>query len=316
MALPPVVDFLSKTTTTGVVNSAHNLMELGEFLTKTPVVPFIREADFAVRKPWSVARRRLLDYLLIYVREGHCTVECNGIEHQLSSGDFCLLQPQDLIELRGTTNTVTPFAHFDIFYNVQRDDSFPTPPGLVDLTPYEHLVQPRLNDFSCVEVPVHIVPSNAVWFREVLLKMVGVWQCRDPLALLEAQNLAAELVLSILKDCTAVTPLTSSPQSLKWITPYLLLHLDEVISVEDMAAHARLSPSRFAAVFRAHHGLAPHQYLLHLRIGHAQGLLTRSDETLETIARFCGFANVHHFAKTFKKMTGLTPGAYRKQDTG
>jgi hypothetical protein len=53
-------------------------MGLNALLSKQPVVPFIRESDFAVRKPWNVARRRLLDYLLFFVQEGHCAVECNG----------------------------------------------------------------------------------------------------------------------------------------------------------------------------------------------------------------------------------------------
>ncbi|HEX8834138.1 MAG TPA: hypothetical protein VF719_08050, partial [Abditibacteriaceae bacterium] len=187
-------------------------MKLGEYTAKNPIVPFIRESEFAVRKPWVVARRRLLDYLLIYVREGRMTVEQNGIEHKFSYGDFCLLQPRDMIELRGTTSTITPFAHLDIFYNAQREDSFPAPPGMVDLAPYKHLVQPRLDDFTDVAVPIKLAPPNPAWFRDTMLKMVGVWQSRDPISQLEAQNLAAELVLSILKSCTdASAPPAPSP---------------------------------------------------------------------------------------------------------
>ena len=40
-----------------------------------PVVPYIREADFAIRKPWYTPPRRLLDYLLLYVQEGECQVD-------------------------------------------------------------------------------------------------------------------------------------------------------------------------------------------------------------------------------------------------
>ena len=55
-----------------------------------PVVPYIREADFAIRRPWYTPPRRLLDYLLLYVQEGECQVVVEGDELLLSSGDFCL----------------------------------------------------------------------------------------------------------------------------------------------------------------------------------------------------------------------------------
>ena len=53
-------------------------MYLSEMLARQPIVPFIREGDFAVRAPWSVAARRLLDYLLVYIQEGECLFQVDG----------------------------------------------------------------------------------------------------------------------------------------------------------------------------------------------------------------------------------------------
>jgi transcriptional regulator GlxA family with amidase domain len=78
-----------------------------------------------------------------------------------------------------------------------------------------------------------------------------------------------------------------------------------------MARRANLSPSRFAAVFRQHFGLSPHQYFLRLRIEHAQELLRTTDLPQRDIAAYCGFADVHHFSKAFKRITRLPPGVYR-----
>jgi AraC-like DNA-binding protein len=292
------------------------MTQLGELLSKQPLVPYIRAAGFAVRKPWTVERRRLLDYLLVFFQEGHCVVELDGIEHTFGPGEFCLVQPGDVHSLHGITDTITPYAHLDIFYHTRREESFSSPPGLLDLSPHRHLMQPRLNDIRGIHVPLRIEPSNVAWFRETLLRMVGVWQQHDPLSQLEAQNLAADLMLSLLRDYSGETaPTAQAPHSLNWITSYLLLHLGDSISVADMAKRAQLSPSRFAAVFRQTFGCAPHVYLLHLRIGHAQELLSNSDSTIEQVARLTGFVSVHHFARTFKKMTGRTPGQWRKMRT-
>jgi transcriptional regulator GlxA family with amidase domain len=130
---------------------------------------------------------------------------------------------------------------------------------------------------------------------------------------IETQNRLAEIVLSILRDVTQNAPCVPvAPCSLDWLTSYLMLHLGEAISVEDMARRANLSPSRFAAAFRDHFGMAPHRYLTHLRLAHAQELLKNSPATIAEIARLCGFADVHHFSKSFRLHTGLTLGAFRK----
>jgi transcriptional regulator GlxA family with amidase domain len=51
---------------------------------------------------------------------------------------------------------------------------------------------------------------------------------------------------------------------------------------------------------------------IHLRIEHAQSLLTTTDRPLRDIADACGFADVHHFSKAFKRLAHVSPGAYRR----
>jgi AraC-like DNA-binding protein len=272
----------------------------------------MREGDFGVRRPWRVGQRRILDYLLFWVRSGECEVEADGRQLRLRAGDWCFVQPRTLLTLRAETETITPFAHFDLFYNPRREEGFPAPPGLLDLSNYAHLVQPRLDDLTGARIPIHLKPANAAWLRETFLKAVGAWQNRDVLSQLETQNRLSDIALSILRETIAEqAPGPAAPRDLDWLTSYLMLHLGEAISVEDMARRAGLSPSRFAAAFRAHFGMAPHRYLTHLRLAHAQELLRNSRSTLVEIAGYCGFADVHHFSKIFKLHTGQAPGAFR-----
>lgn len=278
-----------------------------------PVVPYIREADFAIRKPWYTPPRRLLDYLLLYVQEGECEVVVEDENLLLGSGDFCLIQPNTLHSLRGQTATITPYVHLDIFYNPRREEGFPTRGGHVSLTSHSHLVQPRLRDLDWLDVPVQLHPNHPVQFRSTLLKMVEEWQDGDVLSRLEANHLATTLLLSIFKQY-GQPPAVASRQahSLNWVSSYLSFHIGEPLSVADMARRANLSPSRFGVVFRRHFGLSPHQYFLRLRIGHAQELLRTTDLPLREIAVSCGFADVHHFSKAFKRVARLPPGAYRR----
>lgn len=279
---------------------------------QSPIVPYIRQGEFAVRRPWHAPPRRLLDYLLIFIQEGHCTIVVEGTTYSFQAGEFCLIQPNDLHSLEGTTQTITPYVHLDIFYNPRREESFPTVPGQVELSAFRHLLQPRLNGWKNMHVPVKIVPEHPAWFRENLLLMISAWQQRDMLSQLEAQHRATALILSLLKEYCPPGERLQTSQSLHWILSYLSLHLAEPISVAELASYAHLSPSHFSRLFRQQFGLAPHQYLLHLRLQHAQSLLLETHLALSQIVEYCGFADVHHFSKVFRKHVGCSPGAYRQ----
>lgn len=279
-----------------------------------PVVPYIREADHAIRPPWYTPPRRLLDYLLLYVQEGDVMVEVEGAAQLLHAGEFCLVQSDTLHSLRGRTSTITPYIHLDLFYNPRRAEGFPTRGGQVSLTSHAHLIQPRLRDFDWLDVPVKLCPVHPTHFRATMLKMVDAWQRGDDLSRLEANHLALDLFLAIFRQYRRpeVTA-PRQPHALNWIPAYLSFHIGEPLTVADIAARANLSPSRFGVIFREQFGLSPHQYFLRLRIEHAQTLLHATDLPLREIAASCGFADVHHFAKAFKRLAGLTPGAYRRE---
>jgi AraC-like DNA-binding protein len=292
-------------------------LSLIDAIKERPIVPYIRESDYAVRQPgWTVPNRKLLDYLLIYIQEGSCQIEVAGRLYEFQEGDFCLIQPETLCALKGITRTITPFAHFDLFYHPLREQSFPTKPGQIDLSEYQHLVQPRLNDFMNISIPVQFKPTHRSVHKESLLKMVGLWQNGDVISQMEANHLLEDLIIGLLKEYSDLKQEDHSlkPQSLNWITSYFFSHLSESVSLNDMAKRARLSPSRFSVLFKEKFGVSPHQYFLHLRIQHAQELLKQEDYTMEDITQFCGFSDVPHFSNAFKKISGVTPGQFRKNN--
>jgi AraC-like DNA-binding protein len=277
-----------------------------------PIVPYIRQFGFAARSPWFLPERRLLDYLLLYVQEGEFRIRVDGEELDLRPGDCALVQPGSLVTLHGITHTITPFIHMDIFYNPHRSQSFPTRPGQIDLSEYGHLLQPALNQMEGIRVPVRLKVKDPVTFRGKLLDIVRLLTEPSALHQLKAQTLAGELIVAILESYSAVeTGTRATPQTLNWVTSFLSFHLSERVTVKDLAKRANFSPSRFNTLFRERFGMSPHQYLLNMRIASAKDLLATTNNKLEDIARYCGFHDIHHFYKMFKKETRLTPGQYR-----
>jgi AraC-like DNA-binding protein len=277
-----------------------------------PIVPYVRDASFPVRSAWYTAPRRLLDYLLMYVQEGEMIACVEGRTHRLRAGDFCLIQPGELHTLEGPANTITPYLHLDVFYSPARERSFVIRSGRVDVSGLKELIQPRLDEATGIRVPTRFVALHPAEFRDTMLTTIGIWQRRDLLGQLESHYLTTGLVLSVLQSYSRrSTDSLDQPEFLNWITSFMSLHLSRPLSVSDMAERAGLSASRFSQVFRDRFGRPPHQFLLHLRIQRAQDLLQNTGLTMREISVQCGFSDVHHFAKTFKRVSGQTPGSYR-----
>ncbi|MEK0315520.1 AraC family transcriptional regulator [Cohnella sp. 56] len=277
-----------------------------------PIVPYIRQCDFPVRAAYYSPKRKLLDYLMIHIKKGELRIEADGAVYRLGEGDFCLLQPGTTHDLSASAANETPFVHMDIFWHPERDRSFPTRPGQVNLEQYAHLMQPRLNDIPGISLPVVLHPSHSAKYAQLLNRMIADWLSPDLYGKLSAQACGTQLVHDILRDharSDAARP--TSAGGLDWVHSYLSFHLSDPLSIEDMARRAHLSVSRFREVFRQRFGLPPHQYLIRLRLAHAEELLRNTDLSLARIAEYCGFVDISHFANSFKTHRGMAPGMYR-----
>jgi AraC-like DNA-binding protein len=84
------------------------------------------------------------------------------------------------------------------------------------------------------------------------------------------------------------------------------------IRPEDIAEKICMSYSWFRHIFKQQTGLSPHQYIQELRIRKSKELLVMTTLTCQEIAYKVGYDNPIYFGAMFKKMTGYSPGKYRK----
>jgi len=82
--------------------------------------------------------------------------------------------------------------------------------------------------------------------------------------------------------------------------------------MEEVATQVNLGYSKFRKDFKIHTGLAPHQYLMQLKLDHAKTLLSSTNMAIKEISSKLGFQSEFHFSKLFKKKTGKAPLKYRQ----
>jgi AraC family transcriptional activator FtrA len=89
-------------------------------------------------------------------------------------------------------------------------------------------------------------------------------------------------------------------------------HLDEALTIEDLAGRAAMSPRTFARRFAATTGTTPFQWLVARRVQLAQHLLEESDLPIEAVADRSGFCTAGNLRKHFSRAVQTSPQAYRR----
>ncbi|PWI15662.1 AraC family transcriptional regulator [Streptomyces sp. Act143] len=93
-------------------------------------------------------------------------------------------------------------------------------------------------------------------------------------------------------------------------------HLDEEVTVEQLAARAHMSPRTFARRFQQETGTTPYRWILRQRVLLAQRLLEGTDETVDAVASRTGFGTAAALRHQFVRALGTTPQAYRRAFRG
>jgi AraC family transcriptional regulator len=99
---------------------------------------------------------------------------------------------------------------------------------------------------------------------------------------------------------------------LRAVIEYVEEHLDAGLTLEQMAAVARLSAYHFARQFKTATGLPPHQYVILCRVERARQLLQAGTNlSLAEVALHAGFSDQSVFCLHFKRLVGVTPRQFR-----
>lgn len=89
-------------------------------------------------------------------------------------------------------------------------------------------------------------------------------------------------------------------------------HFDQHINIDAIAGEAWFSKFHFIRSFKKIYRQTPHQYLTCVRLEKAKTML-QTAVPVTAVCYACGFESIGSFTTLFKKTTGCTPSAYRRQ---
>jgi AraC family transcriptional regulator len=102
-----------------------------------------------------------------------------------------------------------------------------------------------------------------------------------------------------------------SPVQRKRTLDYIERHLDQSLTLDQIARAAGLGTWTFGKMFRESFGAPPHAYIIQRRVERAEFFLRQGELPLKEIAFACGFADQAHMTRVFRAMRKATPGSLR-----
>ena len=178
----------------------------------------------------------------------------------------------------------------------QKESHFPFPVSALPCTPEMDLLHQRLFSMLTQSASAEIlrVENIALKILESLFRGMYHRDPHDPVFAagekLKAQHL----------------------QTVERAKNYMLEHLEEDISLRDIARNAYVSEFHFSRIFKQLTSKSPYQYLLQARLDNAALLLRETKLPVTEVALDSGFKNFPHFIVSFRVRYGASPLQYRK----
>ena len=122
-----------------------------------------------------------------------------------------------------------------------------------------------------------------------------------------------ELISNNMKQIKTKLNISKSQHTVNEIIAYINAHLMESMTLDDIAEHFFMNKDYLGRLFKKHTHATIGHYISMQKLSQAQHLLSQG-QSVAQVYEHLGFSSYAYFFKFFKKMTGISPSQYRKNN--
>lgn len=239
----------------------------------------------------------IADYMLLYCRIGKGYVEVGKAKHRLMPNQYIILPPH--VRYRYYADAQDPWSLYWIQFSGAKAIHF----AHVLLVPTA----------ATVEANSH--------FEERTLLFEEIYNALDRGIDLSTLNYVNACLFYYLNSLLYIEHMQSVPRifvqndsCVNLAKQFMNRHIEENLTVSELAAYVGYSPSCFYRKFVKESGVAPIQYFIQLKMNTAATMLIKTNLSIAQIAQKVGYQDYFYFLRVFKKCFAITADKFRKQN--
>jgi AraC family transcriptional regulator len=160
---------------------------------------------------------------------------------------------------------------------------------------------------SILDTPAAFQGGSMAWLG---IRLYSEFKVGDNVSPLAMEGLALEIIATGSRSWTHTASGGQSPWMRKAME-LLEARFTESLTIGEIAAAVDVHPVHLAREFRKHHQCTIGDFIRRMRVEFACEQIQKHDRPLSEISAMAGFFDQSHFSRTFKALTGMTPGEFR-----
>jgi AraC-like DNA-binding protein len=230
-------------------------------------------------------------HLLLFMDEGACAYWVDGVRYRVGKGE-ALFIPGHSGRLGEAVNDES-HAKYSVHW---------TGDGLFDHFPH-------------MRGQAVLFKASALYpyLKQAYTHMRQLWVRKDAYYKTLCQSILLEVAVRLHQEQTTQQGSGKQARVVQQVRDYIMEYYREPLSVDELAHLVQRNASYLISSFKKAYGLAPLEYMHRTRITKAEELLLTTNANVEAIAVELGYCDAAYFNRMFKRMTGMTPSAYRRQ---
>ena len=275
-----------------------------------PFLRFVRyqtDNEKTVRKPC-----KSYDARFFYTVSGDGKITADGIEYSMKKGSALFINAGVEYHLRAPEKEVCYCAvNFDYTQEFSEIKTPVAPHPISLFNEKEILAGVNFSDMKAFNRTVYLNDLSDLEGKLIRLEKEFSRQ------LLFYDRKTSGIFTEILTECARRIKTGEKTQTnarIENILMYLQENYNRNITNEEISERFLYHPNYLSNMVKNYTGLSLHKYITQLRLLNAVKLLESGEKSIGEIAEECGFCDIYHFSKCFKKEMGISPTQYRKSN--
>ena len=269
-----------------------------------PYLRFVREMHFIPRKEYLSA----IDYHFYFILSDFCAMKIESVDYKLRRGTIIILPPgtKYLFDTNDILNIVS--INFDYTQNYSYIIQ-PVQPSNAETFDYSAIIENiHFENYPFMNAP--IVMENMNYLSDSINAILREHTNKTKLYGEFSSSFFKNILLEVIRHTTWEG---KSIDTINSVLDYIHNHYSEEINNTILSHITGYHSYHLNRLMKCSTGTTLRQYLINYRIEAAMHYLRETNQQIFKISELCGYKNFSNFSADFKKKTGLSPSAYRRE---